>query len=243
MTPELALQIGLVIAVASVVATVAGFGNSLVAMPMLIGLVGVRAAAPMMALAGLVTWIVRFVMLRGQITPAVVWRVILASLVTIPLGVAFVSNGPEVWLRTALGLMTVSYVIYRWSGRKAPAASGSGWALGVGAFGGVLSGAFNTSGPVIVMYGDARRWNPNEFRANLAAYFMANLVMVNATHYAAGNITSLVWEGFLVSIPFVIVGLVAGNLIARKVDRDRFGRLVLLVLFLLGARLALSWIW
>ncbi len=239
---DLAIQISLVIGVAAVVATVAGFGNSLVAMPLLIGLVGVRAAAPMMALAGLATWLVRFWQLRSSTTWSVVWKVILASLTTIPLGVAFVSYGPEVWLRTLLGIMTVGYVVYRWLGRKPPPADGNRWANGVGAAGGILSGAFNTSGPVIVMYGDARRWSPEVFRANLAAYFAANLLMVNLTHLVSGNITPVVWQGFLAGLPGGFAGLLAGMVIAPRVDRERFSQMVLVLLFILGVRLALSWL-
>ncbi len=242
MTFELAVQIGLIISVASVVATVAGFGNSLVAMPLLISFVGVRTAAPLMALAGLLTWAIRFVVLRRQVRYGLIRQVIAASLVTIPVGVAFVSYGPEVWLRTTLGVMTVAYVVYRWAGRKVPSVEAPAWGLGVGAVGGVLSGAFNTAGPVIVMYGDARRWAPDEFRANLALYFFTNLIMVNATHAVAGNISEVVWAGFLVSVPFVIGGLWIGTRLVRRVNRDRFSQIVLILLLALGLRLALSWL-
>ncbi len=112
----------------------------------------------------------------------------------------------------------------------------------MGAVGGVLSGAFNTPGPVIVMYGDARRWSPDQFRSNLALYFLANLVMVNATHIAAGNVDDLVWAGFLVSVPFVLGGLWIGASLARRLNRDRFSQIVLFLLLALGLRLALSWL-
>jgi uncharacterized membrane protein YfcA len=242
MTPDLAIQLGLIFMVATIVATVAGFGNALVAMPLLIELVGVRSAAPMMAMASLFTWVILFIRLRHSISVGVMARVITMSLLTVPLGVAFVSRGPEVWLRTALGVITVAYVLYRFSGRKPPTLEGNGWAYGVGLVGGVLSGAFNTAGPVLVMYGNARGWEPDEFRSNLAGYFISNLILVNTTHYLSGNITEVVWQGAVVAIPFLILALIFGTRLAVRINRDQFSRVVLWLLLVLGIRLALSWL-
>ena len=242
MTPDLALQLGLIFMVATIVATVAGFGNALVAMPLLIELVGVRAASPMMAMAGLFTWVFLFIRLRHSISVGLMARVIAMSLLTVPVGVAFVSRGPEVWLRTALGVITVAYVLYRFSGRRPPALEHNGWAYAVGLIGGILSGAFNTAGPVLVMYGNARGWEPDEFRSNLAGYFISNLVLVNLTHHLSGNITEIVWKGALVAVPFLVIALFAGTRLAGRINRDQFGRIVLWLLLVLGVRLAFSWL-
>lgn len=242
MTAELAILLILVFFAATVVATVAGFGNALVGMPLLIPLVGVRTAAPMMACVGVVTWTVLAVRNRQEISGAVVWRLIGASLLFVPVGILLVSKGPEVWLRTALGVVAIGYVLYRWTGYEAPRLTAGRWTAGFGAMGGVLSGAFNTAGPVVVIYGDTQRWPPDRFRANLAAYFISNLVVTAAGHVVAGNVTADVLQGAAVAVPAVAVGLVVGAWFARRIDPLAFRRVALGLLLVLGIRLSLSWL-
>ena len=240
MTIELAVQVAAAFGLAAFVATVVGFGNALIAMPFLIGLVGVRTAAPMMALSALLTWTVLFARLRHDVARPVIGRIIGAAIVTIPVGVTLVSRGPEVWLRAGLGVLTVGYVLHRWLGRRVMRVDGDRWTWGVGLIAGVLSGAFNTAGPLVVAYGTAREWPPEPFRANLAAFFAATLVVTNINHLVAGNFGALVVQGFAVGVPAVLVAIPLGRLVAARIDADRFARLVLILLFVVGVRLALS---
>jgi uncharacterized membrane protein YfcA len=240
-TIETALVVAAVFLLATTVAAVAGFGNSLVAMPMLIGLVGVRTATPLMAIAGLFTWL----MLSARATRAVdraVWPLIASSIALTPIGVIAVTFGPEVWLRTALGAVTIAYVVYRWTGRHAPRLGGRRWAMFFGSLGGVFSGALNSSGPIVVMYGDTQRWAPTVFRANLAVYFTANLVAVTIGHLVAGNVTAPVLVGAAVAVPAVLVGVAIGSVVARRISGELFARLTLALLAVLGLRMVTSWL-
>jgi len=236
------LAVGAVFLIATVVAAVAGFGNSLVAMPMLIGLVGVRVATPMMAIVGLLTWLLLSGRSWRQVDRREVWPLIATSVAMTPAGVIAVTHGPEVWLRTTLGVVTLAYVAYRWTGLRAPRLSDRRWAVGFGGVGGVFSGALNSSGPIVVMFGDTQRWSPAVFRANLAVYFMANLVAVTIGHLVAGNVTGTVIAGVATGLPAIWLGVVVGGRVAKRISTETFARITLLLLLVLGIRMATSWV-
>ncbi|MCS7281859.1 MAG: sulfite exporter TauE/SafE family protein [Anaerolineae bacterium] len=108
-----------------------------------------------------------------------------------------------------------------------------------GLIAGMLGGAYNTSGPPLVIYGDARRWEPAEFRGNLQTLFLINDALVIAGHLAAGNITPAVLHGYLLALPGLGLGFLVGGLLAQRLSPKRFRLFVQGLLLVLGARLFL----
>jgi uncharacterized protein len=102
---------------------------------------------------------------------------------------------------------------------------------------GLLGGAYNTSGPPVIVYGNCRRWSPQEFKSNLSGFFLAGSSVVVSTHWAGGNLTSDVWFFFLISLPALLVGFLAGQGMDKWLNPETFRRIVLVLLAILGARL------
>lgn len=219
--------------------SLSGFGSALVAMSLLPAMIGIRVATPLMALVALVIEVVLVIRYHQALEIKSIWRVILAALVATPLGVYFLSSVDENISLTLLGIVITCYAIYALLGLKMPRLEHPVWAYLAGLFGGLLGGAYNTSGPPVILYADCRRWPPEMFKSNLQGYFVVSSVAVVASHALNGNLTLQVWDMFWWTIPFIVAGLVAGLSLDRWLNPVLFRRLVLVLLIVMGIRLIL----
>ena len=94
------------------------------------------------------------------------------------------------------------------------------WFFGFGA--GVLGGAYGMNGPPLVAYAAMRRWSPERFRATLQGYFLPASAVGMAGYWMAGLWSSAVTRYYLVSLPVVLVAIVLGRLLNRRIDKGRF---------------------
>jgi hypothetical protein len=216
-----------------------GFGTAMVGMPLLVGLVGIRIASPLVAMLGLTVEVILVVRYRNKLDLRVVWKLIAAAIVGIPLGVMMLKRIDEDIVLTILGVVIVAYALYGLSKLRLPRLDGAAWPYLVGFASGVLGGAYNTSGPPVVIYGNCRRWTPSEFLGNLQSFFLAVDLVVVATHAASGNLSPDVWRAYALALIPLAVGLVAGSLLAGRVNQAVYGKLVLVMLIVLGLRLIL----
>lgn len=229
--------VGLIVFLAVFTQSLSGFGSALVAMALLPGLIGIQLATPLVAVIALVLEVVLIVRFHQSLDVRAIWRVVLAALIGTPLGVYFLSNMDETISLTVLGLVITGYAVYALLGLKMPRLDKPVWAYLAGLFGGLLGGAYNTSGPPVILYADCRRWPPDVFKSNLQGYFVVSSLAVIASHALNGNLTSEVWRLFWWTMPFILVGLIAGLGLDRWLNPVTFRRIVLVLLVVMGIRL------
>jgi len=103
---------------------------------------------------------------------------------------------------------------------------------------GFLSGLLTTSisinGPPLVLWLEAQALRPAEFRATLAAAFLALNIAGWAVLGIAGDATADLGELFVL-LGIVLVGHALGVLAFRRLDHERFYRLVLMLVLVTGA--------
>lgn len=226
-----------VIFAAVFVQSAAGFGVALVAMAALPPLLGLTTAAPLVALIALLLEVFLVVYYRRALRIQNIWRVTAASLVGIPPGVLFLKKLPEQILLTALGVLIAGYALYALLRLRLPRLERPLWAYLFGFAAGLLGGAYNTSGPPVIVYGSCRGWEPAEFKGNLQGFFLVSSLVVAGSHYLGGNLTPAVWRGFWLSLPALGLGLAAGLSLDRYIRPAPFRTGVLLLLLVLGLRL------
>jgi hypothetical protein len=236
MTP---LILAAIVFVAIFTQSVAGFGLALVSMPLLIEGLGARTAAPIIALVALTAEIVLLLRYRHALEFGVILRVLPGTLIGIPLGNLLLTSADQSLILLILGLVVIAYGIYGLLNFRLPEIHNPRWGSVFGFFGGILSGAYNMGGPPLVIYGTCRRWPPDVFKSNLQAYFIVSSMGVNLAHLVAGNYTTEVFEYFLIALPAVALGLLAGLSLDRFIDAVLFRRIVLVLLVLIGANLIL----
>ena len=214
-----------------------GFGLGLVTMAMLPSLIGLHQATPLVALIGIVLELIMLVRYREALQFKSIWRLLAACVAGIPIGVFYLIRVDEDLALFILGVVIILYALYALIGFRLPRLSHPLWAWLFGITGGVLGGAYNTAGPPVILYGNCRRWSPNEFKGRLAGFFLIGSLMAASTHWATGNITSGVASLFIWTLPALLLGFLSSQVMDRWLDPERFRRIVLIVLVLLGIRL------
>ena len=219
--------------------SVSGFGSALVAMPLLSPMVGLKHAAPMIAMVSITLQLVLLVRYRRAFRLGAIWRVIAAAALGVPLGAWTLKHVDERITLSVLGVVVLAYALHTLSGRRAPTLKGRFWPWLIGGAAGLLGGAYNTSGPPVVIYGSARRWPPETFKSNLQGFFCVNNVFVLISHAIVGNLTCAVGRSFLIVLPAVVLGVAAGLLLDRFIGHALFRKIMLVLLILLGVQLLL----
>ncbi len=217
--------------------SLAGFGMGLVSMALLSEPLGVQTAAPLIALVAITGETVMMFRYRSAFNLAAVRRLVLASVVGIPLGILALRQVNQATALSILGLVLTSYSLYALFTPRLPEIKNPRWAYGFGFVAGLLSGAYNTGGPPYVVYGTCSRWQPTEFKSNLQGIFIVNSLMVIGSHALSHNFTPPVWQDYLIALPEIGLGLWLGFRLDRYLDPALFRKLVLLLLLLLGARM------
>lgn len=225
-----------IIFVAAFVRSALGFGDAVVAMPLLAMVIGLKTATPLVAFMGpTISIIILARSWRGGDMKSAA-RLIVASLLGIPLGIYGLARLPEEPLKIALGILILLYGVFGLARPGARIRNEKAWLPWlVGWTAGVLGGAYNTNGPPVVAYGMLRGWPPERFRATLQGYFLPTGLAILAGHGIAGMWTGEVFRFYLYSLPAIVIGVVLGGLVNRKLTHDLFAKLVYGFLAAMGA--------
>ena len=229
--------ISLIIFLGAFTQSLTGFGSALVAMAFLPPLLGLGVSSPLVAGTALGLEALMLIRYRESLKIDSIWRVLAASLIGAPLGVYFLSRADENIALFVLGIIISGYAIYALFGFRLPELTHPLWAWTTGLVSGMLGGAYNTSGPPVVIYGNCRRWDAGEFKSNLSGFFVINSVMVTASHFFSGNYTAETTRFFWFAIPAMLLGFLAGQALDRWISPESFRKMVLVLLVVLGLRL------
>jgi len=232
-----------VVFLATLVRSALGFGEALVAVPLLALALPVEVAAPLAVLVSVTVAAVVVVRDRRHVQFRSAGRLVLATLPGLPLGLLRLTALPEPAVKAALGAVIVAFSAHCLAGR-APAELRDdrlAWAFGFGA--GVLGGAYGMNGPPLVVYGTLRRWPPEEFRATLQGYFLPASVLGMAGYWLAGLWVPTVTHYYLLSLPLTAAAVLLGRWLHRRMDGHRFVRAVHVGLLVIGATLLTQSLW
>jgi len=220
--------------------SVSGFGIALVAMSILPAIVGIQTATPLVALIAIVLELYLFMRYRNAFNLQAIWRIILASLVGIPIGLyALKRVNPEI-IVTFLGIILVAYAVYGLIQLTLPELEHPYWGFLMGFISGIIGGAYNTVGPPVIIYGNCRGWPPNEFKSNLQGFFLITSSVIALGHLISGNLTVEVWKYFLLAAPAIILGIIAGVSFDDVINPELFRKIVLILLLIMGIKLVIG---
>ncbi|MEL7316363.1 MAG: sulfite exporter TauE/SafE family protein [Cyanobacteria bacterium J06559_3] len=235
-TPESSLT-ALTIFWATLISSTFGFGSALFAMPLLTLLVGLPVATPLFGLVG--PTIAGIILIRNWqlVDLASAWRLIISTLLGIPIGVVLVKYLPGDYVTYALGTFLIGFGAYRLANFELVKLEAPAWALPFGLVAGILGGAYNTSGPPIAIYGEIHRWSPTQFRATMQSYFLPTGVGIIISHYLGGLWHREIFQLYGLSLPGVLVAIAIGGWINQRIPVEQFQAFLSIVLILLGVLL------
>ena len=105
--PQILLSVLLIIFISTLLRSTFGFGNALIAMPLLVLVIGAKAAAPLVALCGIVIGVAMLYKTWHEIDLKDTFYLLLTSLIGLPIGLVFLTTAPENLVKSILGLVLI----------------------------------------------------------------------------------------------------------------------------------------
>jgi hypothetical protein len=230
------LYVVVVIFLATVIRSTFGFGEALVAVPLLALRIPLEIAAPLAVLVSVTVAAVVVVQDWHKIHLGSASWLVLSTLFGIPLGLWLLVVGNETVAKAILGILIVGFSVYslmRHSRMELKRDSLAGL-LACGFCAGVLGGAYGLNGPPLVVYGTMRRWSAQHFRATLQGYFLPASAITMAGYWLTGFWHWPVTHYYLLSLPLTLIAIFLGRAVNHRFRGDAFRRYVYIGLVGIG---------
>ncbi|MGB7556592.1 MAG: sulfite exporter TauE/SafE family protein [Candidatus Korobacteraceae bacterium] len=227
----------MVVFLATLIRSVFGFGEALVAVPLLALRIPVKVAAPLAVLVSITV---------AGVIVAQDWRkihlepagwLLFPTIFGIPLGLWSLTGGNQRGVKAALALVIIAFAVYALIGRKPPELHSDSrlWLVVFGFCAGLMGGAYGMNGPPLAIYGAMRRWSAQHFRATLQGYFLPASIVGMAGYWLAGLWVPAVTRYYLMSLPLTLAAVLLGRAINRRLHGRSFLMYVHVGLVVIGA--------
>jgi hypothetical protein len=218
------LHVLIVVFVATLFRSAFGFGEALIAVPLLALFIPLKVAAPLAVLVSITI---------AAVVVAQDWRkihlrstgwLVGSTLFGIPVGLFLLTSSHQKAVKIALAVFIVAFSVYSLLGRRPPElkTDSKAWLLGCGFAAGVIGGAYGMNGPPLVIYGAMRRWSPQHFRATLQAYFLPASVIGMFGYWLAGLWVRAVTHYYLLCLPVLLPAVLLGRVVNHRLHGDAF---------------------
>jgi uncharacterized protein len=212
-----------------------GFGFALVLSPALFAVMDPVEAVTALLVLGLALNLL--VLFEGGRPEHVDWRalapMLLAALPGLAAGAVALTQLSKETLQVAVGVAVIAAAGWQLRARRPRLAPAAAW--GAGFASGVLTTSISVNGPPIVLWLTARGVRPEEFRASLGASFLVLNVAGGVILLAIEGGGAFDWGAVALLSALVVAGYALGAVAFRRLDRERFFHLVLVLVALTGA--------
>jgi uncharacterized membrane protein YfcA len=234
------LSVVAVIFLATLIRSAFGFGEALVAVPLLALLIPVEVAAPLAVLVSVTVAVIILVQDWRHVNLGSAGRLVLSSLFGIPLGLWMLTAITESVVKAVLALLIIAFSLYCLMSRRPAELKDDRLAWLFGFASGILGGTYGMNGPPLVVYGSLRGWPPEHFRATLQGYFLPASLAGMCGYWLAGLWVPPVTRYYLLSLPLALAAVFLGRVINRRLNRRLFLLVVHVGLIIVGVLLLLQ---
>jgi uncharacterized membrane protein YfcA len=231
-----ALHVLIVVFVATLFRSAFGFGEALIAVPLLALFIPLKVASPLAVLVSITIAAVVVAQDWRKIHLSSTGWLVGSTLFGIPVGLLLLTSSHQKAVKIALGIFIVAFSVYSLLGRRPPElkTDSKAWLLGCGFAAGVIGGAYGMNGPPLVIYGAMRRWSAQHFRATLQAYFLPASVIGMLGYWLAGLWVPAVTHYYLLCLPVLLPAVWLGRMVNHRLHGDAFLKYVYVVLAGIG---------
>lgn len=203
-----------------------GFGDGLIAVPILSLMVPIKEAVPLILLLSIITSVGGMWRERKHVNIGSLKRAGSIALVTFPVGIYLLTLLDEGIVRTVLGAVLIVLAVWSLSSFKPAPLTANVWSYVFGALAGVLGGAYALRGIVFAVYGSLRGWEPPQLRATLHSFYLLSGLLVPLGYGLTGLLTQTVLTYLaLFTLPALAAGW-CGQTLASRLSADTFKRLL-----------------
>jgi uncharacterized protein len=234
------LMVLAVIFVATLIRSAFGFGEALVAVPLLALLIPVEVAVPLATLVSITVAAVILAQDWHKIHYYSAGWLVISTLFGIPLGLWLLAAVAETVVKAILATVIIGFSLFCLISRSGHELKNDRWAWLFGFGAGVLGGAYGMNGPPLVIYGSLRHWSPEHFRATLQGYFLPASLVGMCGYWLAGLWVPAVTGFYLWSLPCVLLAILLGRALNRRMHVRSFFRYIHVGLLVIGALLLIQ---
>lgn len=232
---------GLVIFLSHLVAGITGFGNQIVALPLLALLVGLDAGKTTLVILGTVMYTLLTIRWHERINLRALGLIVLVTGVGLIAGMLLYEILPPRASMLALGtfvlLMGLQPLLLPSLTGRVPDAAAKLLLLG----GGIVHGAFTTGGPLLVIYCRRALPDKSEFRSTLGVmWILLNTGLMIGWLISGWPEPQMTVRLTLLGLPFMLAGLVVGERLHHRLDGPAFRTVVNTTLVCNGLILIIS---
>lgn len=247
MTISLFLLVFIIVFLASLTRSVFGFGDSVVAMPLLALLpISLSISISLIGLMGLM--VATFSLLSGlkQLEKQPLLTLTVSTLVGIPIGLLVVKIVSQATITYGLGIFLVVYGLYSLIKQRFHLELPKRWrnsqlvSIPFGFLAGVLGSAYNMNGIPIVVYGTFTDMDLETFQGTLQAHFFISSLFVILGHFLGGLWSIDLLFFFVATLPAIFLASYLGKKIRRAIPVRKFEYLLFAFIILLGSILLSS---
>jgi len=217
-----------------------GFGMPLTTMSLLAIFVDVPTAVALNALPVLIGNL--FQANRGGLLATTVrrfWPMLITLAAGTWAGATLIVVLDPQWLLGVLGVIVVSFCLINHlrPGLRIPHRAERPVGVAIGLVAGVMGGVSTINGPPLIMYLTSLRLDREAFVAALGTFFLMGGVLITLAFVGRGVLDATTAPWSLACVPPVLAGMWLGRRLGRRIEQERFRRMVLIVLFVLGLNL------
>jgi uncharacterized membrane protein YfcA len=228
------LLAGLLIFSSHLVAGIAGFGNQIVALPLLAMLVGLDAGKCALVVLGTIMYTILTIRWHIHINRRELLVMVVLAGIGLVIGMyIFKMLNPrmaELTLGIFVLVVGIQGLIRPTLLKLVPDPVAKLLVLG----GGIVHGAFTTGGPLLVIYAQRAMPHKSEFRSTLGVMWLALNVGLMIGWTITNNWSPRTPVLCLIGLPFLAAGITGGEYLHHKLDGPAFRRFVNVVLLFNG---------
>ena len=238
------LIVGTVVLITHAIEAVTGFGCTVLALPFVTAVLGVKVGVPLLAVLGWALALYIVITKWRKIVFREYGIIVLFVGLGMPLGMyAFRSFDPAL-LKRILAVFII--VISGWrilrssvpskteSSGKSPVKLPKLVAYTLLFLGGIIHGAFASGGPLVVLYAASALPDKGNFRATLCMLWTTVNTVLIISYAQAGVFIPEFNTGLAVMLPFLLTGIIAGEKIHDHVHPSHFEQIIFGVLGVTG---------
>lgn len=235
LSPELLIYLALITFAAYAVYGLTGFGNVAIALPVMLFFMPLHTAIPITMLHGLFAGSTVGIAKRRHADLGELRLLAPFVVIGLVLGATILVYVPEKYLLYLLGLFLVCYSCWSLLSPSVSKQIARGWAAPLGVIGGIFSATFGTGGVLYMVFLVGRIRDKESLRATsnliVFAVAVARLLLLLSTGFLTRDHVLLLTALLL---PFVFLGLYAGNHLHSRVSLQRILQAIWLILIAAG---------
>ncbi|MFS0752557.1 sulfite exporter TauE/SafE family protein [Oceanobacillus sp. 1P07AA] len=221
-----------IIVIASIFQTSTGFGFSIMATPFLLLLFLPQDAIQINIVLSLIISIALIWKIRSDVDKKLLKRMIFGSIAGVPFGIIIYMTVDIVIFKLMISIILLLLTLLLLSRVKMTPTSRRDYFVGWTS--GILTTSIGMPGPPLLLYFTGAKITKEKLRATTLAFFLFIYSISLITQITFSGTTATVWMSSLYAIPLVIIGLVLGQYIFKKMNQQIFTVITYVLLLITG---------